>query len=91
MVLVCVKWVKISPTVSVKEQTRIMEALTDNQRFGRFNIIPLPLFVAGHNDKGNRFWIPFFFSPMAGNELRSTWKTLIGLSSTYNKLILSKI
>ena len=50
MVLVCVKWVKISPTVSVKEQTRIMEALTDNQRFGRFNIIPLPLFVAGHND-----------------------------------------
>ena len=61
MVLVYVKWVKISSTVSVKEQTRIMEALTDNQRFGRFNIIPLPLFVAGHNDKGNHFWIPFFF------------------------------
>ena len=61
MVLVCVKWVKISPTVSVKEQTRIMEALTDNQRFGRFNI-PLPLFVAGHNDNGNHFWIPFFFA-----------------------------
>ena len=61
MVLVCVKWVKISPTVSVKEQTQIMEALTDNQRFRQFNIIPLPLFVAGHNDKGNRFWIPYFF------------------------------
>ena len=91
MVLVCVKWVKISPRVSVKEQTRIMEALTDNQRFGQFNIIPLPLFVAGHNDKGNRFWIPFLFSPLAGNELRSIWKTLIGLSSTYNKLIQSKI
>ena len=90
MVLVCVKWVKISPTVSVKEQTRIMEALTDNQRFGRFNIIPLPLFVAGHMTKKTIFGF-LVFSPMAGNELRSTWETLIGLSSTYNKLILSKI
>ena len=46
----------ISDGIRVMERTRMMEALTDGrtdgrtntQNFGGYNIIPSPLFVAGH-------------------------------------------
>ena len=62
-----------------------MEALTDNQRFGRFNIIPLLLFVAGHNDKGNRFWIPFFFRLWQG--MNYVALEFIGLTTELSSLL----
>ena len=42
--------------------TQMMEELTDTQCFGQYNIIPLRLFVAGHNDKGTVFGFHFFLA-----------------------------
>ena len=54
---ICVKFGdNIPDSIRVMERTQMMEALTDEltdgqmdtQNFGRYNIIPLPLFVTGH-------------------------------------------
>ena len=49
MLYICVKYHEnISDSIRVMKLTQMMEALTDTQNFGGYNIIPSPLFVAGH-------------------------------------------